>query len=63
MCGGRGNADGVIPEGLVVHTTDWLPSRADLVGRIYPGLGHAVSREEVADLNAFLAKRLEAPGA
>lgn len=59
---GRGTADQVIPDDLVVHTTDWLPGHADLVGRIYPGLGHAVSPEEVADLNVFLAKRLDAIG-
>lgn len=56
---GRGTVDEVIPESLVVYTTDWLPSRSELVGRIYAGLGHAVSEDEVVDLNVFLTKQLE----
>lgn len=59
---GRGSADDVIPDALVVHTTDWLPGRSDLVGRIYPGLGHAVSPAEAADLRVFLEKQLAALG-
>ncbi|MGO1412315.1 MAG: alpha/beta hydrolase [Microbacterium sp.] len=59
---GRGSSDDVIPEGLVVHTTDWLPGHADIVGRTYLGLGHAVAPDEVADLNVFLTKQLEALG-
>ncbi|MGO1770477.1 MAG: alpha/beta hydrolase [Microbacterium sp.] len=55
---GRGTADAVIPEALVVHTTDWLPGHADLVGRIYPGLGHAVSPDEISDLSVFLTRQL-----
>ncbi|GAA4776398.1 alpha/beta hydrolase [Microbacterium gilvum] len=55
---GRGTHDTVIPEPLVAHTTDWLPGHADLVGRIYPGLGHAVSPAELDDLRVFLDKRL-----
>lgn len=56
---GRGTLDTVIPEALVVHTTDWLPRHADLVGRIYPGLGHAVSPGELDDLSMFLTKQAE----
>lgn len=54
---GRGTADTVIPETLVVHTTDWLPAHAELVGRIYPGLAHAVSEQELADIRVFLEKQ------
>lgn len=57
---GRGSTDQVIPERLVAETTDWLPGHADLVGRVYPGLGHSVSEEEIADLGVFLTKRLAA---
>lgn len=57
---GRGTADTVIPEALVVHTTDWLPGHSDLVGRIYPGLAHAVSQQELADIGVFLDKQLAA---
>ncbi|MGV9770160.1 alpha/beta hydrolase [Microbacterium sp. NPDC003461] len=57
---GRGTADTVIPEALVVHTTDWLPAHTDLVGRIYPGLAHAVAEQELGDVRVFLEKQLTA---
>lgn len=56
---GRGTRDDVIPEQLVRHTTEWLPSYVDLSGRVYPGLTHSVSEAELGDVRAFLAKRLE----
>lgn len=55
---GRGTHDTVIPETLVAHTVEWLPRHADLAGRIYPALGHAVSPAELEDLRVFLEKRL-----
>ncbi|GAA3655347.1 alpha/beta hydrolase [Microbacterium marinilacus] len=55
---GRGALDEVIPDPLVLHTTEWLPGHSDLVGRIYPDLRHAVSQQELADVQVFLEKRL-----
>lgn len=55
---GRGTNDDVIPEFLVAHTTEWLPARADLSGRVYPGLTHSVSEQELADVRIFLDKQL-----
>ncbi|QKJ18430.1 alpha/beta hydrolase [Microbacterium hominis] len=57
---GRGTHDDVIPEFLVDHTTEWLPSRVELSGRVYPGLTHSVSEPELADVVAFLGKQLDA---
>ncbi|WP_127474026.1 alpha/beta hydrolase [Microbacterium sulfonylureivorans] len=57
---GRGTNDDVIPGFLVDHTTQWLPGYADLSGRVYPGLTHSVSEQELADVRVFLDKRLEA---
>ena len=54
---GRGTADQVIPQEAVDHTTMWLPDHSELVGRIYPGLGHAVSAQELDDLVRFLEKQ------
>jgi len=51
---GRGTHDDVIPEALVVHTTDWLPGHSELSGRVYTGLTHSVSEQELADVHAFL---------
>ncbi len=56
---GRGSHDEVIPEPLVAHTVDWLPAHAELSGRVYPGLTHSVSENELADVRAFLLKRLD----
>lgn len=53
---GRGTADEVIPESAIVRTTDWLPSRSTLSGRIYEGLAHAVSAEEIADVREFIRR-------
>ena len=59
---GRGTLDEVIPSALVLHTTEWLPAHADLVGRIYPALGHAVSELELQDVRVFLEKQRERLG-
>lgn len=58
---GRGTNDDVIPEFLVTHTTEWLPTRVDLSGRVYPGLTHSVSEAELADVRVFLEKQLDRP--
>lgn len=56
---GRGNRDDVIPEPLIAHTTEWLPRHSDLAGRVYSGLTHSVSQDELDDVRAFLQKRLD----
>ncbi|KRB38487.1 alpha/beta hydrolase [Microbacterium sp. Root180] len=58
MFWGRGTNDDVIPGFLVDHTTAWLPGHVDLSGRVYPGLTHSVSEQELADVRVFLDKRL-----
>ncbi|MCP2637990.1 alpha/beta hydrolase-fold protein [Microbacterium sp. HD4P20] len=55
---GRGTQDDVIPSFLVEHTIEWLPRHTDLSGRVYPGLTHSVSEQELADVRVFLEKRL-----
>ncbi|PZU38690.1 MAG: esterase [Microbacterium sp.] len=57
---GRGARDEVIPPPLIAHTTEWLPSHADLSGRVYAGLTHSVSEPELADVREFLRARLDA---
>lgn len=56
---GRGSRDDVIPAALVEHTAQWLPDHVDLSGRLYPGLTHSVSEEELRDVRVFLEKRLD----
>lgn len=57
---GRGARDEVIPQPLVEHTVQWLPAHTDLSGRVYPGLTHSVSEDELQDVRVFLDKQLEA---
>ncbi|MGO1257283.1 MAG: alpha/beta hydrolase [Microbacterium gubbeenense] len=55
---GRGTDDEVIPEAAITQTTDWLPTHSGLVGRVYPGLAHAVSPQEILDVATFLEKQV-----
>src|SRR5690606_39884769 len=45
---GRGTLDPVIPEQAIAFTQQWLPDHADADIRIYEGLGHAVSADELS---------------
>jgi phospholipase/carboxylesterase len=56
---GRGTRDDVIPEPLIAHSIQWLPEHVELSGRVYPGLGHSVSEEELRDVRIFLEKQLQ----
>ncbi|HCS62167.1 MAG TPA: esterase [Microbacterium sp.] len=56
---GRGTNDDVIPGELIDHTAQWLPEHSELTGRVYPGLTHSISEEELADVRVFLEKWLE----
>lgn len=59
---GRGARDEVIPPAAVAHTVQWLPEHATLSGRVYAGLTHSVSQEELDDVRVFLEKQLAAAG-
>ena len=54
---GRGTSDPVIPAYAIERTTEWLPAHADATTRIYEGLGHSISTEELTDFAAFLGER------
>jgi len=58
---GRGARDEVIPAARVEHTIQWLPDHVELSGRVYAGLTHSVSQEELDDVRAFLEKQMAAP--
>jgi phospholipase/carboxylesterase len=55
---GRGSHDEVIPAERVAHTVEWLPRFVDLSGRVYTGLTHSVSEDELDDVRTFLEKQL-----
>jgi len=51
---GRGDADPVIPALAVSASEEWLAAHTTAEQHVYPGLGHAVSDRELADLRRFL---------
>lgn len=51
---GRGARDEVIPQALVEHTAVWLPEHSTLSGRVYQGLTHSISEQELVDVRRFL---------
>ena len=55
---GRGDADVAIPATAIARTEQWLPEHVDLTARVYSGLAHSVSAEELGDIEAFLSARL-----
>jgi phospholipase/carboxylesterase len=52
---GRDVADPVIAPVAIDRTAAYLPGHAVLTERRYPGIGHGISRDELADVAAFLA--------
>jgi phospholipase/carboxylesterase len=53
----RGDADQVIAPFLVERSAAWLPEHSTLTAPVYPGLGHGISAQTLADLVAFLDAR------
>ena len=57
---GRGTADMVIPAASVEWSIPWFATHTTLSEKIYRGLGHSVSGEELRDISAFITARLAA---
>ncbi|MCU1481898.1 MAG: hypothetical protein JWQ19_2684 [Subtercola sp.] len=55
---GRDVADPIITSDAVERTQEWLPSHSDLTAKLYPGIHHGVSQEEITDVAAFLSEHL-----
>ncbi|MGK3647536.1 alpha/beta hydrolase [Pseudarthrobacter enclensis] len=51
---GRDKADLVINPDATTYTAGWLEEHTLLTSRTYPGMGHAMSKAEMADVGAFL---------
>jgi phospholipase/carboxylesterase len=58
---GRGDADQVISAETTARISAWLPGHSTLTEKVYPGLPHSISGEELADVSAFLVEALQAP--
>lgn len=57
---GRGAEDRVIGEPAIERTSAYLPQHSTLVEKIYPGLAHGISAEEIDDVRDFLASEVGA---
>lgn len=55
---GRGADDRVITAAAIERTRRFLPAHTALVERVYPGLAHGISADELADVRAFVAPHL-----
>ncbi|HYI33210.1 MAG TPA: hypothetical protein VEX88_07090 [Glaciibacter sp.] len=58
---GRGSEDRVIAAPAIARTAAFLPQHATVVERVYPGLAHAISAGEVADVRRFLLAHVDLP--
>lgn len=58
---GRDEHDPIIPQLAIDRTKLWLPAHSTLTERLYPGIEHSISREELADITEFLSAHV--PGA
>lgn len=52
---GRGAEDQVIAAPAIARSSEWLPAHSTLSERVYPGLGHSINAEEIADVRNFLS--------
>lgn len=55
---GRGDNDNVIPGPWVQATQEWMSTHTRLTERIYPGLDHVVSNDELADLTSVWCRAI-----
>jgi phospholipase/carboxylesterase len=55
---GRGTADPVIAADAFERAAAWLGEHTTLTDVVYPGLGHGITMDELADVSAFLEAHL-----
>ena len=55
---GRGAKDRMIAADAIERTSQWLPAHSTLTERVYPGLAHGISDQEIDDVRTFLIGRL-----
>jgi phospholipase/carboxylesterase len=58
---GRDEHDPIIAQRMIEPTEAWLPEHSTLTAKLYPGIEHSISGEEMRDIHAFLSHT--APGA
>ena len=55
---GRGTEDDIIPEHALERTLAWIPAHTSPDIRVYEGLAHGVSAQELTDVSAFISARV-----
>lgn len=55
---GRGTVDQIITAEAVARTEEWLPTHTTNTSRIYEGLAHSISAEELTEVSHFFAENL-----
>lgn len=55
---GRGDLDRNFTAATIGPAAAWLRSHTDLEEHLYPGLGHSIRDDELADLRSFLARQV-----
>lgn len=55
---GRGTNDTMIGPEAIARTNAWLPEHASADIRLYEGLAHSISADELVDVSAFIAAQL-----
>lgn len=53
---GRDEEDPIIRHDRIEITEAWLPAHSTLETRLYPGIGHSISAQEVRDISEFLVR-------
>ncbi|MGK0714949.1 alpha/beta hydrolase [Leucobacter sp. W1153] len=59
---GRDAADPIISADRIAFTAEWLPAHTEVEARLYPGIAHGISVNEVADISVFLSRHVALPG-
>lgn len=55
---GRGDRDQLITDEAFARTSAWLPQHTTTTEVVYPGLGHGITAEEIAQVAVFLRANL-----
>jgi phospholipase/carboxylesterase len=58
---GRDEADPILSAERVRLTAEWAPAHTALEAHLYPGIEHAISAPELADIASFLTRCLDLP--
>lgn len=59
---GRDEHDPIILPQMITPIEAWLPEHSTLISKLYPGIEHSISREELGDIAEFLETAVPSAG-